>query len=264
MAKTQKELAYLVDLSVAGEWTQRFADLVDKHLDLSDSDNLLYINAGTGNHAMAIAERSGEKTDVFASCANEDVLKIALDKAAALSSNVDLSMIRFEDDAFDTVIADASLLAPAEVDAFIENAIRTARTGGDVAVFMPTAGSFGEVASLLWEVLLGDDVGGHDGTAEHLITDIPHVDALKRTASNAGLVNVHAETVTEVFEFDNGEAFVTSPLVAEFLVPVWLENFDEDEKERVSEKLARLIDDEDGTMTFRFSIKATLLTGEKG
>src|SRR4051794_2775935 len=114
MAKTQKELAFLEDLSVADDWTQRFADLVDKHLDLSDSENLLYINAGTGGHAMAIAERCGEKTDVFATCANEDILNIALDKAAALSSNVDFSMIRFENDAFDTVLADGSMLRPTE------------------------------------------------------------------------------------------------------------------------------------------------------
>src|SRR6478735_1802759 len=88
MPKTQKELAFLRDLSVANDWTQRFSDLVDKHLDLSDSENLLYINSGTGGHAMAIQEKFGEKTDVFASCENEDLLTIALDKAAAVSSSV--------------------------------------------------------------------------------------------------------------------------------------------------------------------------------
>ena len=62
MAKTQKELAFLRDLAVDGEWTQRFADLVDKHLDLSEADNMLYINAGTGNHALSIYERFGSKT----------------------------------------------------------------------------------------------------------------------------------------------------------------------------------------------------------
>ncbi|MBP7416740.1 MAG: hypothetical protein KA831_08815, partial [Pyrinomonadaceae bacterium] len=72
MTKTQKELAFLLDLSVASEWTQRFADLIDKHLDLSDSDNLLYLNAGTGNHALAIDEKFGTKTDIFATAENED------------------------------------------------------------------------------------------------------------------------------------------------------------------------------------------------
>ena len=65
MAKTQNELAFLRDLAVDGEWTQRFADLVDKHLDLTGSENLLYINAGTGGHALAICEKFGEKTNIF-------------------------------------------------------------------------------------------------------------------------------------------------------------------------------------------------------
>ena len=47
MAKTQKELAFLRDLYIQDEWTRRFTDLVDKHMDLRDSENMLYINAGT-------------------------------------------------------------------------------------------------------------------------------------------------------------------------------------------------------------------------
>lgn len=263
MSKTQKELAFLCDLSVAGEWTQRFADLVDKHIDLSDSDNLLYINAGTGSHAMAISEKFGDKTDVFATCENEDILNIALDKATALSSKVDFSTLRFEDDAFDTVLADGSFLRPTEVEHFIEDAVRVARTSGEVAVFLPTSGSFGEVASLLWEVLFNEDLGEHGGAAEHLISDQPTISQLEEMATRAGLVNVHTETATEIFEYENGAEFVAAPLVADFLLPNWLETLDTREKERVSEKLAQLIDDEDGTMSFRFSVKATLLTGEK-
>jgi hypothetical protein len=38
---------------------------------------------------------------------------------------------------------------------------------------------------------------------------------------------------------------------------------DEQEKKRVTEALAQLIDSEDGTLTFRFSVKVALLTGEK-
>src|SRR5512140_3264027 len=152
MAKSQRELAFLRDL-IQEEWTKRFTDLVDKHIDLTDSDNLLYINAGTGGHALAIAERFGEKTDIFAVCEDEDMLKIAHDKAAAVRSGVDFSCIRFEDDAFDAVLGDATFVRPVDVEPFIENAVRTARTGGDVALFLPSSGSYGEVFSLLWEIL---------------------------------------------------------------------------------------------------------------
>ena len=263
MAKTQNELAFLRDLAVDGEWTRRFADLVDKHLDLTGSENLLYINAGTGGHALAICEKFGEKTNIFATCENEDILKIARDKAAALRSDVDFSCVRFEDDAFDAVLADASLVRFAETEEFIDNVVRVARTDGNVAVFLPTAGSFGEVVSLLWEVLFNEGLGEHGAAAEKLINDLPTVSRLEEFATRAGLVNVKTETAIEVFEYENGAEFIASPLVADFLLPLWTEMLDENEKEQIPEKLAQLIDAEDADLSFRFSVKATLLTGEK-
>src|SRR3954451_1317001 len=116
MVKTQRERAFLRDLYVQDEWTARFTQLVDKHTDLSDSENLLYINAGTGTHALILDEKWGEKVDIFASVEDDDQLNIARDKAAAVSARVDFSTMRFEDDAFDAVIADASLLRPAEIE----------------------------------------------------------------------------------------------------------------------------------------------------
>lgn len=264
MGKSQKELAFLRDLAVDGEWTQRFADLVDKHFDLTEAENLLYINAGTGGHAIAIWEKFGDKTNVFATCENEEILKIARDKAAALRADVDFSMLRFEDDAFDAVLADGSLIKPADVEHFIEDVVRVARTTGDIAIFLPTAGSYGEVVSLLWEVLFNEDLGEHGAAAEKIITDVPSISRLEGLANTVNMVNVNTETAIEVFEFDNGRDFIESPLVADFLLPAWLDMLDEDEKERVTEKLAQLIDVEDADLTFRFSVKATLLTGEKG
>jgi hypothetical protein len=263
MAKTQKELAYLRDLLQA-EWTLRFTDLVDKHIDLSDSENALYQNAGTGTHAMSLGYKYGGKTDIFAACENDDLLTIARDKAAAVSSAVDFSTIRFDDDAFDAVISDATFVRPGDIETVVEDAVRVARTGGDVAVFLPGTGSFGEIFSLLWEVLFTEDLGEHGHAAEALITELPHVADLEALANRAGMVNIRTEVATEVFEFDDGAAFVASPLIADFLMPGWLAMLDEDEKERVTAGLARLIDDEDGPLTFRFSVKVNLLTGEKG
>ena len=255
MTKTQNELAFLRDLAVDGEWTRRFAELVDKHLDLADAENLLYINAGTGGHALALNEKFGEKTNIFATCENEDILKIARDKAAALRSDVDFSCLRFEDDAFDAVLADASLVRFAEVEEFIEDVVRVARTNGNIAVFLPTAGSFGEVVSLLWEVLFTQGLGEHGAAAEKLINDLPSVSRLEQIAERTGLVNIKTETAIEVFEYENGAEFIASPLVADFLLPLWTEMLDENEKEQIPEKLAQLIDAEDAALSFRFSVR---------
>jgi len=264
MEKSQKELAFLRDLTVQDEYTRGFTDLVDKHIDLRDSENMLYINAGTGSHAMAIGERFGEKTEIFASCENEDLLAIAGDKAVAVQSNVDFSTIRFEDDAFDSVLTDASLVPASEIESVIENSVRVARTGGDVAIFLPAAGSFGEIFSLLWEAFLNADLADDGPTVERLVAELPTVARLEEIASQAGLVNVNTETAIEILDYPTSEEFISSPLIADFFMPVWLAEIDEEDRPRMMTELARLIDTEDDSPTFLFSVKATLVAGEKG
>lgn len=263
MTKTRKEKAFLRDLYINEEWTRRFTDLVDKHVGLKDAENLLYLNAGTGNHCFQLREKLDEKVAIFARCEDEDILSIARDKAAAVKANVDFSTIRFDDDAFDIVLADASFVKPGDVEDLVREAVRVTRVGGKTAFFLPSAGSFGEIFSLLWEVLFSEDLGDHGHAAEAMITAIPSVSRIEEIASHAGLVDVEAHYAQEVFEFENGAVFVASPLVTDFLLPEWLKTLSDQESERVSAKLAELIDDEDGEMSFRFSVKATLVIGEK-
>ncbi|MEO8042635.1 MAG: methyltransferase domain-containing protein [Acidobacteriota bacterium] len=263
MAKTEKELAFLRDLYINDEWTRRFTDLVDKHLTFSKQENFLYINAGTGSHAFALRERMHKNTAVFARAENDQVLNIARDKALAVKSDVDFSTIRFEDDSFDAVLTDASFARPAELDKLMAESVRVAKSGGKITVFLPSAGSFGEVFSLIWEALFNEDLGEHGAAVEQMIKELPTLSHAEEIAEAAGLVNVKIETSKEFFEFENGAEFVASPLVADFLLPVWLEALKEKEKQQVTEKLAQLIDSEDGTLSFRFSVKATLMTGEK-
>ena len=263
MAKTEKELAFLRDLYINDEWTSRFTELVDKHLKLSDEENLLYVNAGTGNHCFAIREKMGKKTAVFATCENEEILKIAKDKALAVKSDVDFSTTRFENDSFDAVLTDASFVRPSELPQLVSESERVAKSGGKVVVVFPAAGSFGEIFSLLWEVLFNEDLGEHGAVTEQMIKDLPTVWRAEEIGEAVGLINIETHTSKEVFEYENGEAFVASPLVADFLLPAWLDSLAEKEKERVTESLAQLIDAEDGSLSFRFSVKVTLLTGEK-
>lgn len=264
MAKTDKELAFIRDLFVDEAWTQRFTELVDKHINLKDAENMAYLNAGTGNHAMALAEKFGEITDIFASVETEELLTIARDKAAATSSRADFSRIRFEDDAFDSVLADATLVPLSEIEETLIDAVRVAKIGGDVGVLLPTAGSYCEVFSLLWEALYNEDLASHGENVEKLISELPTETRAEELAKKAGLVNVNTAVANELFEYDSGTDFIESPLVADYLLPHWLHFLDENEKERVVKQLTHLIDAEEAPVTFRFSVKATLLSGEKG
>lgn len=263
MTKTQKERAFLRDLYISDEWTKRFTDLVDKHVELDGVENLLYLNAGTGNHCFQLREKLDGKTTIFGRCEDEDMLNIARDKAIAVKADVDFSTIRFEDDAFDVVLADASFVKSGDIEEFVEETVRVTRSGGRAAFFLPSAGSFGEVFSLLWEVLFHEDLGDHGHAAEEMISSIPTVDRIETIAANAGLANIESHSAKEVFEFENGSSFIGSPLVSDFLLPEWLKTLSDEENERVSARLSELIDSEDGDLSFRFSVKATLVTGEK-
>jgi len=263
MPKTEKELAFLRDLSINDEWTRRFTDLVDKHLTFSNEENFLYVNAGTGDHVFALRERMNKDTTVFATCENEEILHIARDKAVAVKSDVDFSNITFEDDSFDAVLTDASFVKPSELRQLISESERVAKSGGKIAVFLPAAGSFGEIFSLLWEVLFSEDLGSHGAAAEDMVRDLPTISRVEEIADSLGLKKVETHTANEIFEFENGAEFIDSTLVGDFLLPAWLESLNEKEKERVTKGLAQLIDAEDGTLSFRFSVKATLLTAEK-
>ena len=161
------------------------------------------------------------------------------------------------------MVADASFTRPNAVEELVADAVRVARPGGEVAVVLPSSGSFGEVFSLLWEVLFSEDLGEHGHRVETMITELPSVTSVEEIAARAGLTDVKTESTNEVFEYENGAEFVRSPLIADFLLPVWLEALSGDEKERASGRLAQLIDDEDADLSFRFSVKATLVTGKK-
>ncbi len=245
MQKTQKELAFLREMHIADKWTQRFADLIDKHLKFNDEENLLYLNAGTGNHCFALKDRVGEKTAFFAQCENDDLLSISRDKAIAVGADIDFSMVRFEDDSFDLVLTDATLERSSEAGKLLGESVRIVRENGRVAVMMVSAGSFGEIFSLLWEVLFNEDLGQHGAAAESLIARLPTISKVEELAENAGLKNINIHSASEIFEYE------------------WLESLNDEEKERVNQKLAELIDSEDGSLTFRFTVKATLLIGTK-
>jgi ubiquinone/menaquinone biosynthesis C-methylase UbiE len=264
MRKTQKELAFLRDLYIDSEWTLRFTDLVDKHIKFSKKERkLLYINAGTGNHALALRLKINKNTEMLATAEDEHILTIARDKAAAVKAKVDFSMNRFKDETFDAVLADASLVRPDDLPKFLEEAVRVTETGGKVAFFTVTAGSFGEIFSFLWEIFFNNGLGDHGVAAEKLITEIPTVWQVEEMAEAAGLTNLASETENQIFEYKSGAEFVNSTLVGDFLLPVWLKFLNEKEKAQVSKKLARLVDEEDRDLSFRFSVKATLVTGEK-
>ncbi len=155
------------------------------------------------------------------------------------------------------------LVKPNDLAGFLDATIQMAQTSGDVMFFLPTAGSFGEIFSLLWEVLFNAGFGQSGAEVERLITDLPTVSNVEEMARRSGLEKVETTTKTEIFEYDTGAEFTDSRLVQDFLLSAWLDFLSEKEKKQVTKELAQIIDAERDSLKFRFSVKATLVTGEK-
>lgn len=260
MSKTEKELAFLRDLYIETDWTERFTNLFDDNFKFSGERTILYANAGAGNHALAIREKLDDDIEIFAVAETGELVTIARAKADAIAANVDFSKV-YPGEKYDAVLADASLTRPAELEEFLTKIAGSSKK--QVAFFLPTAGSFGEIFSLLWETLLHLDLLEKSGEVERLIVEIPTVSKIEETAKSLGLRRIVTISKSEFFEFETGEAFVNSPLAADFLFPGWFEFLDDKEKEQVIGRLAQTINDDCQEMSFRFFIKATLLVGEK-
>jgi hypothetical protein len=261
MSKTQKELAFLRDLYIETDWSERFTNLFDENFKFTDEEKILYLNAGTGNHALALNAKLKKKdVEIFAVSENKELQKIAQAKADLIKTNINFST-EYPSKKFDAVLADASFVKPVEVVDFLTQAVSL--SDNQAAFFLPTAGSFGEIFSILWETFFNAGLTEKGAEVERLISELPTVSKIEELAESLNLTKIEAITKTEFFEFENGEAFVNSPLANDFLFPVWLDFLSEKEKKQVVKKLAKTIDDDCQELSFRFSVKATLIVGEK-
>ena len=260
MSKTKKELAFLQDLYVANDWTKRFTDLADKNLKLEKAEKILYVNAGTGVYALELEEKLDENAEFVVHCETVELLNIMEAKAAAVRSEIVMSD-ELPDETFDAVIADASLVEPAELQSFL--AETAALTEKRFAFFLPTASSFGEVFSYFWQTLAELDWLEKSEAIEFLIKEIPTVSKVEEIAVSLGLKNVKTKTKNELFEFENGADFISSPLIADFLMPAWTAFLSDEEKPEFHAKLIETIDNGREDLSFRFAVKATIVTGEK-
>lgn len=266
--KTERELAFLQDLLIAPDWGERFAELIDDHVKLPKQGQALYLNAGTGGHAIALQERGGYELKFLCIDESKESLELAQAKAVASKAPTEfmhgsLTSLEIEDDRFDLALADGSLVTPARMPAMISELVRVAAPGGTVAFSLATSSSFGEFFSIYWEALHNSGFIDHELEVERLITDLLTVSQVEEIARCEGLEDVVSWTQIEEFDYDSAEAFVGSPLIADFLMKGWLQFVPEESRERVIQEVARLIDEERHNAEFSLTVKATLLVGRK-
>lgn len=269
--RTDKELAFLHDLYVAPDWGERFAELIDEHVELPKKGRALYVGSATGGHALRLTERAGPDVTLIGIDEHAEQSELARAKAAAaqLQGQAEfrtgqLESLAFEDEQFDLVIGDASMVAPERLPEVLGEMVRVAAPGGTVALNLATASSYGEFFSIYWEALASAGLAADSPLVERLITRLPTVSAVEQLAAREGLDDVRSWTRIEEFDYATGEEFLGSPLVKEFLLEEWLEPLaDGSAHERVLAAIAAIIDGERHEGNFVLSIKATLVVGRK-
>jgi ubiquinone/menaquinone biosynthesis C-methylase UbiE len=266
--KSDKELAFLHDLFIAPDWGERFSELIDEHVKLPAEGEALYIAAGTGGHALALHERAGEKLELLCVDENPECMELARAKATATSDKVIFDTAQFDrlslkDNRFDIVIGNASLVSRQRVRKMFSEIVRVAAPGATIALTLPTYSSFGEFFSIYWEALHNNGLLDHESDVEQLITELPTVSDIEQLAENEGLTEVESWTRIEEFDFESGEQFLSSPLVAEFLIHDWLALVPEDKRAGLFSEISRLINEERHEAEFALSVKATLVVGQK-
>ena len=269
IAKSAKELAFLHDLYVASDWGERFAELVDAHVQLPKKGRALYVSAGTGSHAIALQERAGDKFDLLCVDESDECLELARAKAIALNDRTQFkretsSSLSLPDDSFDLVLGNTSMTLADDLRPTLSELVRVAKPGATVAYWLPTASSFGEFFSIFWEALLNADLEDHGDDVEHLITGLPTISDVEQFAEAEGLDDVQSWTAIEEFDYESGEQFLNSPLITDFLMQGWLSSVPEPARDRVMEELGRIIDEERHSGEFALTLKATLVIGKKG
>jgi len=266
--KSDKELAFLQDLFIAPDWGERFAELIDEHLKLPRKGKALYVGAGTGGHALALHERAGDKLELLCLDENPECLELARAKASATNEQISFATgqpdhLGLPDNQFDLVIGNASLAARQRVREMFSELVRVAAPGATIALTLPTFSSFSEFFSIYWEALHNKGLIDHESDVEQLITELPTISEIEQLAENEGLKDVASWMRIEEFDFDSAEQFLSSPLVAEFLIHDWLALVPDDTRAELFSEISRLINEERHEAEFALSVKATLVVGQK-
>ena len=243
---------------------------MDENLKLPAKGDLLYVAAGTGTHLLKLRDSAPDDLRFTAIESDEEKAAIAEAKIRALNLPVmlrtaDATDLPFEDDSFDVVICEASILAPEILPQLINELRRVAAPKASLRLATVTSGSYGEIISLLWEALFRADSLNYEAYVEELTSRNITSHNLQILAEESGWRNVATETKSEIFSYQNAEEFFAAPLITHFVMPYLTAKFRHDAAatKKIAVELRKVFEENTDELDFQFSVKATILGGKK-
>lgn len=272
--QSAQERAFIYDLYVVPGWREVFDHLVDDEITLPKEGRFLDASCGTGGYALDLAARLGAKGEVVGVDESPERIRLARGKAEMQKletihfDRASLERMAYANESFDFVVADLSLIPPAELPSraaeIFAELVRVASPGATVVVKLATRGSFDEFYSVLWEALYDLDLTDYTPQLEDLIAERLTVEQAEELARDAGLKKVTSVTRKHRYEYENAEAFLSAPLIESEFLDHWLAIIDnERDSSQVRNELITVIDRAREDMDFDVSIKATLIIGQK-
>jgi ubiquinone/menaquinone biosynthesis C-methylase UbiE len=263
-----KELAFRYDLFVTPEWRDRFDTLINERIKIPIEVRVLDVNCGTGAHSIEIASQMQAKGEVVG--IDPSAERIAIARAKALVKKVKdvkfeqgmASSLPFDNDEFEVVIGDVSMVRAYEIEDVLAEMVRVTRPEGRVILKLTTRGSFDEFFSVYWEALhntgMAEEVWG---SLEGLINERPTLADAEQMAERFGLHKVESFTSREEFSYETAGSFLEAPLITDSFLPDWLEIAPAESRAEVLGHLALIIDRERSNASFDVSVKAAIVAG---
>src|SRR5690606_28228170 len=103
-----------------------------KEFKFADEKEILYINAGTGGHAIELRARLESDVRLMTYTDDRESNILARAKTEVIETDIEFTD-EFPRESFDLVIADASLVAPGDLNEFVQDAVEL--SDGRVALF---------------------------------------------------------------------------------------------------------------------------------
>lgn len=261
-------MAAVYDEEILPIWTQRFARMVLRDLELPPKSMVLDVGCATGHVALEVLRKT-EDGRVIALDSHGPLLDVARRKAGDLSHRRIFfrtehfkDRLSFADDVFDLTYSNARLQEFADAAAVVREFARVTRPGGRVIVTLPLRGTWDEFYDIYREVLTKHDKGEMLVRLEESIERLPSPEQAMGWLADAGLQEADLEVEEFQLLFKSSREFFFAPVIEYGPLSTWKEIAGRGEDmQQVFWHIKEAIDTYFSGRAFQVTVKAACLRG---